>query len=155
MEFLIIWGLFGVAAAVVASNRGASGCLWFILGLLFGPFGLILAFFSGPKQICPLCKSKIHKEATVCPKCNRDIPLTEQDPIVDNSLLKVKQCKCGKVYELYAKFDDNNEIDEYYQSKRYYPFPENLIIKCDCGYNIDLSKLKNEIEEKTGKQIIF
>lgn len=29
---VIIWLLFGIASAVVASNRGESGCVWFFAG---------------------------------------------------------------------------------------------------------------------------
>lgn len=43
MEFLGIWLLFGVVTAVVASNKGLSGCSWFFIGTLLGPFGFILA----------------------------------------------------------------------------------------------------------------
>ena len=73
MEWVIIWLIFGFASWFVASNRGGSGCLWFTLGILLGPIGLVLAFLSGGQQ-CPYCKSKIHPEATVCPKCRRDLP---------------------------------------------------------------------------------
>ena len=67
MEFLIIWVLFGICAAVVASNRGADGCLWFGLGVILGPIGFALAFTTGTK--CPKCDSRISKAAQVCPKC--------------------------------------------------------------------------------------
>jgi len=43
MEILLIWLLFGIVSAVVASNKGRSGCGWFALGVLLGPFGFILA----------------------------------------------------------------------------------------------------------------
>ena len=38
---IIVWILFGVVTAVAASNRGRSGCNWFAIGFLLGPFGLI------------------------------------------------------------------------------------------------------------------
>lgn len=71
MEWLIIWVLFGIGAAIIASNKGASGGLWFFLGILFGPFALLFALFQGKE--CPHCKSKIHEEAKVCPKCQREV----------------------------------------------------------------------------------
>ena len=67
MEFLVIWLIFGVCAAVVASNRGASGCLWFGVGVLLGPIGFALAFTTGAK--CPKCASRISENAKVCPNC--------------------------------------------------------------------------------------
>jgi hypothetical protein len=37
---VMFWVICGIAAAFVASSRNANGCLWFGLGILFGPFGL-------------------------------------------------------------------------------------------------------------------
>ncbi len=71
MEFFAIWLVCGIAAAVVASNRGANGCLWFGLGLLFGPIGLALAFANGRR--CPHCASRISTKALVCPHCQRPL----------------------------------------------------------------------------------
>lgn len=72
---VIIWCLFGIGAMLIASSRGANTTLWFFLGMLLGPFGLLFALFSGGKQ-CPYCKSKIHKDALMCPRCQQklDIP---------------------------------------------------------------------------------
>lgn len=71
MEIVIlIWIVCGIAAAVIASNRGADGCLWFGLGILFGPIGLAIAFTAGGDQRkCPYCQSSIHAQAIRCPKC--------------------------------------------------------------------------------------
>lgn len=68
MELILgAWLLFGICAAVVASNRGANGCLWFGLGALLGPIGFALAFANGTK--CPQCASRISEAAKVCPNC--------------------------------------------------------------------------------------
>jgi len=69
---VVIWILFGIGAAIIANSRGASGCLWFGLGVLLGPFALLFALFTGGKT-CPACKSKIHKDATKCPKCQTEL----------------------------------------------------------------------------------
>ncbi len=52
MEFVILfcWIVCGVGASLIANSKGASGCLWFGLGILLGPLGLILAMFSGSKK---------------------------------------------------------------------------------------------------------
>jgi RNA polymerase subunit RPABC4/transcription elongation factor Spt4 len=71
VEFLIIWLLFGVCAAVVASNRGANGCLWFGVGVLLGPIGFALAYTTGAK--CSKCASRISEDATVCPNCGHPV----------------------------------------------------------------------------------
>jgi len=73
MEILIIWLLFGIVSAVVASNKGRSGCGWFALGVILGPFGFILALVvpknqevvekeaiqSGSMKKCPYCAELI------------------------------------------------------------------------------------------------
>lgn len=35
------------------------------------------------------------------------------------------------------------------------PFPKNGIIKCECGYELDLVGIKNQIESETGKKVII
>ena len=39
---LIIWGVFGVACAMIASSKGRSGVAWFFIGLISGCIGLII-----------------------------------------------------------------------------------------------------------------
>lgn len=81
----IIWLLFGVSAAVVASGRGGSATLGFVLGFLFGPFGLIFAWFSGDAaqletdrvaegthKHCPDCAELVRQQARVCRYCGFD-----------------------------------------------------------------------------------
>lgn len=45
MEIVVILMLFGIAAALIASAKGRSALGWFVLGVLFGPFGLLVAVF--------------------------------------------------------------------------------------------------------------
>jgi predicted amidophosphoribosyltransferase len=71
MEIVIVfWLLCGVAAAIVAGNRGANGCLWFGLGVLLGPIGFALAFTNG--KSCPKCASRVSEKAEVCARCGYD-----------------------------------------------------------------------------------
>lgn len=50
---LVIWILFGIGAAIAASNKGRSGFGWFLLGILLGPFALLYALLVAPKQPKP------------------------------------------------------------------------------------------------------
>jgi hypothetical protein len=71
---ILIWIVCGIATAFVASNRGADGCLWFGVGVLFGPFGLAFAFAAGaPTMECPRCRKRIATHATKCPYCQSDV----------------------------------------------------------------------------------
>lgn len=75
MEPLIVIGLIcGGISAAVASSRGASAGLWFVLGFLFGPLGLLLSFLSGSGRNCPFCRKAVHREATKCPYCQSVVP---------------------------------------------------------------------------------
>ena len=82
-----IWLLCGIAAASIASNKGDRGCFGFILGILLGPIGVIIALLSSPKQAklderalksgkmkkCPVCAELVKAEATKCRHCGEDL----------------------------------------------------------------------------------
>jgi len=113
MEFLFIapllWLLFAIFSAVIASSKNRSGGGWFLIGFLFGPFGLLVAalpavepatgrlgglanaagFAQEPAgsehRKCPFCAEVIKAEAVVCRFCGRDLPLP---PASDSELLQ-------------------------------------------------------------------
>jgi len=45
MGYFLIWLFFGIFSALVASKKNRNIVGWFFIGLLFGPFGLLFAFF--------------------------------------------------------------------------------------------------------------
>jgi len=79
MELIIFfWLICGVIAASIGSDK-ECGCLGFILGILLGPFGIIIILLiKGNKKLCPYCMSRIPAEATVCSKCQRDMSQEEK-----------------------------------------------------------------------------
>lgn len=63
---------FALIGALVGSRKGETGT-GFIVGGLFGIFGLLFVIFSrGNRKTCPHCRSYVHREATACHKCGRD-----------------------------------------------------------------------------------
>jgi len=68
-----LWVLFGIVAAMIGAKKG-EGYFGFQLGILLGPFGILIALFlKGNRKTCPHCFELIHKEATVCSHCQRDL----------------------------------------------------------------------------------
>lgn len=88
MEILIFWLLMGVVSSVVMSQKGRSSCAGFLLGVLLGPIGLIIALVlkkdqeqinraewqDGKVRQCPQCAEYIKSEARKCRFCGSEVP---------------------------------------------------------------------------------
>lgn len=93
---LAIWLLCGIGAASIAQGRGASGCLWFGIGVLLGPLGLALAFTAGSQKECPHCRKKIHPGATKCPFCQSSLENAAVAPVVPRPQASDYCRNCGR-----------------------------------------------------------
>src|SRR5574340_1276946 len=94
MELIFVWLVCGIITAAIGSNKGRSGCGWFIVGILLGPLGIILALVmspnvaqveqqslkSGESRKCPYCAELVKREAIVCKHCGRDLPAPGEEP---------------------------------------------------------------------------
>ncbi len=61
--------------------------------------------------------------------------------------------KCKKTYKMIGLFNPNPAIKEDAKKKGFTPFPKNNILNCECGAELDLTGLKNELEKKVGKKV--
>lgn len=48
MEYLIAWVVFGAAAASLAKGKNRNIVLWAIIGLLIGPFAVLIVAMMKP-----------------------------------------------------------------------------------------------------------
>lgn len=66
------------------------------------------------------------------------------------------QCpKCGKQYNFYAKFVKDSKAEKSLQQQGFIEIPKDCKYHCECGMEIDLLGLKNELERVTKKKIIY
>jgi uncharacterized OB-fold protein len=86
---LILCLLFGLAGSLIAAGKGRSAAAWFILGLVLGPFSLIVAFLPSATRLderravrhgysqeyrkCPHCGEAVRQEAHKCRHCGSPI----------------------------------------------------------------------------------
>ncbi|WP_338364646.1 hypothetical protein [uncultured Pseudoalteromonas sp.] len=85
-EYLVFMFLCGLITGIIGSNKGRSGFLWFVIGFLLAPLGIVLALVIkkdnqtleskaialGTQKKCPFCAELIKAEAVICKHCNRD-----------------------------------------------------------------------------------
>jgi len=78
--------LCGLITGIIGSNKGRSGFLWFVIGFLLAPLGIVLALVIkkdnqtleskaialGTQKKCPFCAELIKNEAIICKHCNRE-----------------------------------------------------------------------------------
>lgn len=87
MIYVVIWLLCGLTAAVIYRQKGRSGAVAFVVGVILGPIGVLLAALSsadkpaieaqqlatGAARKCPHCGELVRPEATVCRHCQREL----------------------------------------------------------------------------------
>lgn len=82
-----IWVLCAIMAGISANEKNRRFWVWFLVGLLTGPYGLYRAIRAEEvippdlAQPCPNCKKTIRKSARACPKCGH-ILLREPDTVM-------------------------------------------------------------------------
>jgi len=104
-------------------------------------------------------KEKMFKQHTVSAHQLIKAPIRGAIPqnMIPPAVIEVRQkCpKCGKIHKIYGKFIPEPKIDEDFEKKGYISFPEDNKLKCSCGYEMDLTPVKNEIEMRVNRKMII
>ena len=81
-----IWLSSAIAAGIVGHARQAAlpGA---VLGLFFGPIGLLAAFALDGRASCPHCAGKLDGRGQICQHCNR--PIRWHEPASEPSILRL------------------------------------------------------------------
>jgi len=67
------WVACALLGAIVGSAKQSSGA-GFVLGLLFGPLGVIAAFAMDGRRQCPACAARLNQGARKCAACGAVLP---------------------------------------------------------------------------------
>ncbi len=82
------------------------------------------------------------------------VPGEQKNIVAETAEIEVKCSKCGKEHHLYLKLKDDDSLDRQAQEKGRIKFPKNNILVCDCGFELNLSDTRNDIEAQTGLKTI-
>lgn len=95
---------------------------------------------------------KIFRQATPRPQA---VSIPQQIQNLDFFEVIQKCPKCGTEHKLYGKFKNDPKIDKKAKSNGFSAIPQKLKLQCTCGFEIDLTGLKNDIESKIGRKILL
>lgn len=82
VEYLVIAFFFGLGTAFVGRAKGSSFFIWFLIGAVVPPLGLIAALLyrvdkDEPERACPSCGKPLKLYVQVCPRCGTDLYLPD------------------------------------------------------------------------------
>ena len=82
MPYLIIASLFGLSTAIIGKSKGSSFVIWFLIGAIIPPLGLLTVIFyrrdkDEPERQCPTCGKALKLYVQVCPRCGAELYLPD------------------------------------------------------------------------------
>ena len=82
MEYIPIAISFGLATGLIGRNKGSSFWIWFLIGAMVPPLGLIAVILyrvekDEPERQCPNCRKALKLYVQVCPRCGADLYLPD------------------------------------------------------------------------------
>jgi hypothetical protein len=82
VEYIPIAISFGLATGFVGKGKGSSFWIWFLIGSMVPPIGLIAAILyrvekDEPERQCPNCSKALKLYVQVCPRCGTDLYLPD------------------------------------------------------------------------------
>jgi hypothetical protein len=82
MQYLVIAFSFGLATGFVGKGKGSSFWVWFLIGTMVPPFGLLAVVLyrsekNEPERQCPTCTKAVKLYVQVCPRCGTDLYLPD------------------------------------------------------------------------------
>ncbi len=82
MEYIPIAISFGLATGIIGKGKGSSFWIWFLIGTMVPPLGLIAVILyrvekDEPERQCPNCRKSLKLYVQVCPRCGTDLYLPD------------------------------------------------------------------------------
>jgi hypothetical protein len=86
VEYLVIAVSFGLATGIIGRGKGSSFFIWFIIGTVLPPLGLIAVILyrvekDEPERQCPRCHKPLKLYVQVCPRCGTDLYLPDPEAV--------------------------------------------------------------------------
>ena len=113
-----------------------------VIKLLFGSSTFYKIFFTADEYII---QNAYSQNPTADNRQNIQAPVIE---------FNVNCPNCGKQHPLYAKLGKIPSVLENQLRKKYKVFPADNKIQCECGFTIDLTAVRNQLENQLGRKIV-
>jgi uncharacterized paraquat-inducible protein A len=86
VEYIPIALSFGLATGFIGRGKGSSFWIWFLIGTVVPPFGLIAVILyrvdkDEPERQCPSCHKPLKLYVQVCPRCGTDLYLPDPQAV--------------------------------------------------------------------------